>query len=154
MTGAGVSVYIRPTIFGNLVFLKSYMKGDKAVADSVRVNCPVVETPVITPTTPPTDTPRPTDPPPPTATRTITATPTITPPTAPTPPPPKAKMSLRVYAGKDKDQEDLVCGAGDVHRKCTLPRGGPFSVDVVADHSSGSARVGLPPDSKGELHVL
>jgi hypothetical protein len=40
-------------------------------------------------------------------------------------------MSLRVYGDKAKTQ--LICGAGAVHRKCTLPAPGVFVVEVVAD---------------------
>ncbi|MDZ4279107.1 MAG: flexitail domain-containing putative surface protein [Dehalococcoidia bacterium] len=38
-TGANVSVYVNPSIFGSLIFLKSVAKGSKNVADSVVINC-------------------------------------------------------------------------------------------------------------------
>ncbi len=41
-----------------------------------------------------------------------------------------ASMSLRVFADKAKTQ--LVCDFGAVHRKCDIPVGAAFSVDVVA----------------------
>lgn len=105
--GTGGSYYVRPTIFGSLIFLKSQMKDGKPVADAVVVSCPDTGDPDPTPTISPTPTP-------------FEVIPT-----------PQARMSLRVYA--DKEKTELVCGQGDVHRECILPEGGAFSVDVMAE---------------------
>jgi hypothetical protein len=72
--GAKTSAYISPSIFGSTIFLKSYTKDGKQVADSVLINC-VPSTATPTPTATRTSTA--------TATRTATATSTST-PTTPT----------------------------------------------------------------------
>ena len=70
-----------------------------------------------------------------TPTPTLTPTPTSTPfcasTAAPTPPSLNpTKMSLRVYC--DTDKTGLVCDVGPVGRKCDIPTGSDFSVEVVA----------------------
>ena len=50
-TGAGVSAFVHPTVFSNLIFLSSKLNGDKLVADSVVINClPTEPVPMRVPT--------------------------------------------------------------------------------------------------------
>jgi hypothetical protein len=80
--GAGVSAYTSPSVHGTIVFLKSQLKGDVSIADSLVVNCPSPPIPTRTATPSPTSTATPTRTPTPTATS--TSTPTRTPTSTPT----------------------------------------------------------------------